>query len=107
MVTLTSDEEYTRIKQLPVIRELEHVYGPPPFGHLAGKPVGMHRGVTRMPWVWFVDGHNYNLAIDHGGERAWTVRAAGPAGHITFAVGAGERITHTMLRSVAVAVGLL
>jgi hypothetical protein len=108
MATLTDDEEYTRLRQLPVIRELEQVYGPPAYKHLAGAPVSLAAfRVVRMPWVWFVDGRNFNLGIDHGMDGRWVIRAAGRAGQITFNVGAGERITHTMLRSVAVAAGLL
>ena len=104
---LTDEDEYTRIRQLPVLRELEQKYGPPPFKYLAGAPVRGASGRTRMPWVWFVDGQNFNLCVDHGGEWPWSVRAAGRAGHVHLTMGAGGRVTHTMLRAVCVAAGLL
>jgi hypothetical protein len=99
--------EYERIRQLPVIRELERVYGAPPFDHLSGAPVTLTRTqMVRMPWVWFVAGRNFNLAVDYQDGR-WQVRAGGHAGHVHATLGAGERVTHTMLRAVAVAAGLL
>jgi hypothetical protein len=105
MATLADEQEYTRIRQLPVIRELEEAFGKPPYEHLAGVPVST-QGRVRMPWVWFVNGQNTNLAIDHDNWQ-WTIRAGGRAGHVICTVGPFERVTHTMLRAVCVAAGLL
>ena len=109
MAELTQQGEYTRIRKLPVIDELVRAHGEPPFEHLSGAPVVVHHGVTRMPWLWFVGGENWNLAIDHAGPAAgrWTVRAAGRVGHVVLTLGTGERVTSAKLRAVAVAAGLL
>lgn len=101
--------EQARIRQLPVIRELTIIHGPP-AGGLDGQPLRVDVGVTRMVWAWPVEGRNFHLCVDHAGGRGswqWRVRAAGAAGHIDFTLGAAERPTHVNLRAVAVAAGLL
>lgn len=106
MQHLTGQGEYTRIRLLPVFAELVAVHGEPPFEHLSGAPVRVHQGAMRLPWLWFVDGENWNLAVDHAAGR-WTVRAAGRYGHVVLTLKAGERVTSAKLRAAAVAVGLL
>jgi hypothetical protein len=100
-------ELVAQVGELPVIRELTARYGPPPFEHLSGQP-GMFREVIRMPWVWFIDGRNFNLAIDTDLAGAhWTVRAIGPAGHAQLQAATGQRPGDGQIRGVLTAAGLL
>lgn len=92
------------VRSLPVIADLLARYGQCTFGHLAGEPVRL-RDKIRMVWVWFVDGQNFNLAIDRA--NLWTVRCSGPAGWVQWTGKIGQPLTDGQLRGVAVAAGLL
>lgn len=103
-VTSAQDAE---IAGLPVIAELLARHGKP-FGQLDGRPVPLptRPRVTRMVWVWFIGGNNYNLCADRG-SSSWVVKATGPAGRLEFTL-SGRRVPDDdLVRGVVIAVGLL
>ena len=103
---MTTTDQDAAIAGLPVIADLLARYGKP-FGQLDGRPVELTVfRVTRMVWVWFVDGSNYNLCADRG-SSGWVIKATGPAGHIEFTLSGRREPADDLVRGVVTAVGLL
>lgn len=104
---MTATDQDNAIAGLPVIAELLARHGKP-FGQLDGRPVPLpvRPRVTRMVWVWFIDGNNYNLCADRGAS-GWKISATGPAGRIEFTLSGRCQPADDLVRGAVAAVGLL
>ena len=90
----------------PWLDELTALYGESRLPQMPVPLRGERGNYVRECWVWFPDGKNHNLAIDHYAGH-WEIRAGAPHTRVQVDYYRKSAPTDTEVRAVLVLAGLL